>query len=224
MPDVLELAAGIPARPGGDLRVLAGLGLDAGLLIDADQHGAGRRVQVQAAHGPGPGPECGVVGAVEPAADLVRADLGLGQDPAHGGGRDRQAPPGQVTGNHGMRPLRLAVGRERGGDGQHRQAGAGPVHLWPPGPGLIEQAGDAADGEPALPGPRRRRAAAQLAGDRGVRRSARGQQDDPGPQDQPLRARRRPHDLLQLAAPLGGQPDRHGTGACCHHGSPSASR
>lgn len=33
---VFEFAAGIPAWPGGDLGMLAGLGLDAGLLIDAD--------------------------------------------------------------------------------------------------------------------------------------------------------------------------------------------
>src|ERR1039458_7562506 len=62
------------SRPGGDLRVLARFPVDAGLLIDADQRRAGRRVEVQAAHGPGPGPEGRGVGAVEPAADLVRAD------------------------------------------------------------------------------------------------------------------------------------------------------
>jgi integrase/recombinase XerC len=52
-----------PGGEGGDLRVPAGPGLDAGLLIDADQRGSGRRVQVQAAHLPGPDPERGVIGA-----------------------------------------------------------------------------------------------------------------------------------------------------------------
>jgi hypothetical protein len=46
VPGVFELAAGIAARPAGDLGVPAGFGLDAGLLIDADQDGSGRRVQV----------------------------------------------------------------------------------------------------------------------------------------------------------------------------------
>jgi len=102
---VLEFAAGVAAVPGGDPGVLAGLGLDAGLLIDADQHGAWGRIQIQAADLPSSQPERGVVGAVEPAADLVRADLGLGQHPAHGSGRDRQAPLAQVDGDPALRPL-----------------------------------------------------------------------------------------------------------------------
>lgn len=66
--------------PGGKVRVPSGLGLDAGLLIDADQHGAGVGVQVEAADRAGLCPERGVVGAVEPAADHVLADLRLRQD------------------------------------------------------------------------------------------------------------------------------------------------
>ena len=46
-----------------------------------------------------PGPEGGIVGVVQPAADLVRTDPGLGQNPAHGGPGHRQAPFAQVTGD-----------------------------------------------------------------------------------------------------------------------------
>src|SRR6266568_26338 len=90
------------SRPGtaGICGCLPGFCLDAGFLVDADQHGARRRVQVQAAHGPGADPEGGVVGAVEPAPHLVRPYPGLGERPAHGGRRDGQAPLAQVSRDH----------------------------------------------------------------------------------------------------------------------------
>src|SRR6266487_261777 len=100
------------SRPGraamaGCLRDLA---WKPGLLVDADQNRARGRVEVQAADVPGSQPEGGVAGAVEQAADLVRADPGLAQRPAHGGRRDRQAALAQVTGDHYARLLRSPSG------------------------------------------------------------------------------------------------------------------
>jgi hypothetical protein len=54
-------------------------------------------VQVEAAHRPGLDPELRVVGAVEPAAYLVRADVRVGQDPADRDPGYRQAASAQVT-------------------------------------------------------------------------------------------------------------------------------
>ena len=70
MANVLELAAGVPAQLEGDARVLAGSCLHGGLLIQADQDGAGRRVQAEAADLPGADPEPRVISAAQPAADL----------------------------------------------------------------------------------------------------------------------------------------------------------
>jgi hypothetical protein len=62
------------------------------------------RVQVETADRAGPGPEGEIAGAVQPAADLVRPDPGLGQDPAHDGPGHRQAAFAQVTGDRALRP------------------------------------------------------------------------------------------------------------------------
>jgi hypothetical protein len=58
------------SRPGleADARVLAGSCLHGGLLIQADQDGAGRRVQAEAADLPGADSEPGVISAAQPAA------------------------------------------------------------------------------------------------------------------------------------------------------------
>src|SRR5260370_939395 len=110
---VLELAALGLAGPGADGGVPAGLGLDAGLLVHADQQCAGWKIEVEAAYLSGLGPEGGVVGAVEPAADLVRADLGLGQDAADGGGGADPAAPRPARRHPGAGPEGGAPGRGR---------------------------------------------------------------------------------------------------------------
>src|ERR1039457_3690943 len=89
VPDVLELAPLTVPGPRPPGRVLAGPGLDAGLLVDAEQHRAGRRVAVQVADRPGLAEERRVVFAAEPAADQVRLDVRLSQDPAGLAGGDR---------------------------------------------------------------------------------------------------------------------------------------
>ena len=131
-------------RPGGvdgHLGVLAGFRLDAGLLIDADQHGAGRRVQVQPAIAPArtqnvassarlsePRTLCGRTFASPSTRPTVDADIAR---PVRAG-ELRSSP---VT-------TRFPLGRERGGDRDDRQPGARTVYLRPPGPGLIEQPRD----------------------------------------------------------------------------------
>jgi AhpD family alkylhydroperoxidase len=75
---------------------IPGFRLDAGLLVDADQHGAGRRVQVEAADLPGPCPEAGVISAVQPAPRFVRADVRVSQDPPDGARRDLQSALAQL--------------------------------------------------------------------------------------------------------------------------------
>jgi hypothetical protein len=97
-PAALELSPGVPARPGGDLGPDPGFRLGACFLIDADQDGAGRRVQAQAADGPGPCPEAEIVGPVEPTSHLVRAGVRLGQEPADRGRRHVQVPFAQLSG------------------------------------------------------------------------------------------------------------------------------
>jgi hypothetical protein len=99
---------------------------DADLLLDADQDGAGLGVQVEGGTPPRPGSELRVVGAVEPAADLVRADVRVGQDPADRGPGYRQAASAQVTGDHGLGPAGLPVRPDRGGGRDDREPGAGP--------------------------------------------------------------------------------------------------
>lgn len=93
------------------------------------------------------------------AADPVRADLRLGQHPAHGG-RDPA-----------MRPRGLTLQGYRGGGGHDRQPRAGPVRFGPASAGLIEQTRYPAAGEPAPPGPYDGHAAAQPGGDRRVGRT-----------------------------------------------------
>src|ERR1017187_4942409 len=93
VPDVLDLAPLTVPGPRPPGRVLAGPGLDAGLLVDAKQHRTRRLVAVQVADRPGLAEERRVVFAVEPAADQVRPDVRFSQDPAGlaGGDRDLQA-------------------------------------------------------------------------------------------------------------------------------------
>jgi len=79
--DVLELAARPPARGARQLGIFAVLGLDPGLLIDADHDGVRLGAQVGVAYRCGLGPELFVVAAVQPAPDPVRSQLQVGQDP-----------------------------------------------------------------------------------------------------------------------------------------------
>jgi hypothetical protein len=99
----LRAAAG-PAGGGACGRAGPVAGRDACFLIDADQYGAGRRVEAQAADGPGPCPEAGIVGPVEPASHLVRARVRRGHEPADRGRRQVQAPFAQLSGKQCMRP------------------------------------------------------------------------------------------------------------------------
>ena len=191
--DVLELAAGVPARPGGMpgcLRDLAWMPVFSSMLISTVP---GRRVQVEAADLPGPQPEGGVVGAVEPAADLVRADLGLGQHPAHGG---RARSPGRARAGD-RRSMRATTAIPRRAGRRWRRPGP-PAGRWGrespaarsgadrTGPGSrAPRTGPARSARP----PRCSRGRAAMCR---VRRPRRGRQHDPGPQHQPLRAGARP--------------------------------
>src|ERR1035441_7724235 len=120
-------------RPGRARRVgcLRGPGLDAGFLIDAEQHRAGRRVAVQVADGPGLAEEGWVVFAVEPAADQVRLDVCLGQYPAGLAGGDpglvlRGQGGGAVWSCGGVRcVVRAGAGGAGGGGGGGVAACAG---------------------------------------------------------------------------------------------------
>jgi hypothetical protein len=73
-------------------------------LIDADQYGAGRRVQAQAADVPRPCPEARFVGPVEPSSHLVRARVRIGQEPADRCRRQVHASFAQLSGKQCMRP------------------------------------------------------------------------------------------------------------------------
>jgi hypothetical protein len=117
--------------------VLAGLGLDAGLLIHAEQHCVLGDVLVEVTDLLSTGEETGVVGAVEPAPDLVRLDVGLGQDPPDLAGRDANAPGGvQVLRDQPVRPLRISFGW-LAGRGRHDQqphvqvVDQRPTRTWP---------------------------------------------------------------------------------------------
>lgn len=81
MPDVLDLAAAGPARARKLQRAQALQRLDAGLLVDAENGRARRRIAIDAADYFGLGAE-GWVGAVEPKANLVRPQLGLVENAA----------------------------------------------------------------------------------------------------------------------------------------------
>src|ERR1035441_3935847 len=242
-------------RPGRARRVgcLRGPGLDAGFLIDAEQHRAGRRVAVQVADGPGLAEEGWVVFAVEPAADQVRLDVCLGQYPAGLAGGDRDLMlSGQVRGDTGVGPRRPGAGVLAGGGRDDQQpgvdvvdqgpAGAGPVfhraHALgevaaaggPDGVGMAAQLpGDRCVGVVigevgAARGPDGAGMAAQLPGDRRVRGPGRGQQHDPRPPHLPLRRGLRAGDPLQFPAPPPGQADDVLAGSTRHGEPPGMTR
>src|ERR1017187_475458 len=138
VPDVFELAPLAAAGPGSPGGVLAGPGLDAGLLTDAEQHRAGRRGTVQVADGPGLAEEGRVVFAVEPAADQVRLDVCLGQYPAGLAGGDRDLMlSGQVRGDTGVGPRRPGAGGLAGGGRDDQQPGVDVVDQGPAGAGPV---------------------------------------------------------------------------------------
>jgi hypothetical protein len=101
----------VQARLEGDARVLARSCLHGGLLIQADQDGAGRRVQVEAADLPGADPEPGVISAAQPAP---REEQWRCAASARGprAGRRGECAPGESPG--GVTPL--VSGRGRGGE------------------------------------------------------------------------------------------------------------
>jgi len=72
----------------------------------------------------GLGPELGVVRAPEPAADLVRPQFHVSQDPA-GLGRGDPGAAG-FGGDHGVRPLRAVFRRDGGGGGHDGQPARTP--------------------------------------------------------------------------------------------------
>ena len=93
MPDVLELPSFDPPAPDRAGRVLAGLGLDGGLLVQAEQGGVRWRVEVGPADRLCLGLELRVRRPVEPVSDQVRLDVEVGQDPPDLGGGDAQRLP-----------------------------------------------------------------------------------------------------------------------------------
>jgi hypothetical protein len=215
--DVLELPAGQPAGPGRPFGILAVLGLDPGLLVDADDHGAWRRPQVHIAYRGGLGPELVVVAAVQPAPDPVRRQLQVRQDTPGLGRRD--AGIGQLPGDQGVGPCRCSLGRDRGGGRHDRQPDLRPVDLGPAAAGPVAQGGHATAGEPAPPGPHRARRAAQPGSDLSVRPARVGQQHDPGAPHQRLRRGRPANDRLQFRLAARSQ-DHDVPAGCARHDMP----
>ena len=153
--------ASLPARHG--YPHVAGLRLDAGLLVDADQHGAGRRVQVEAAYRPGLRPEAGSSARFSQPLTLC------GRTCASASTRPT-AParcPGRARPDDGRshRATRLFP-RPPGSLSRTRlpRAAHPPVALRPARARLVEIR-DAAHGEPAPPFPHRLHAAVQVTGD-----------------------------------------------------------
>src|ERR1035441_5913766 len=135
VPDVLELAPLTVPGPRPPGRVLAGPDLDAGLLVDAEQHRAGRRVAVQVADRPGLAEERRVVFAAEPAADQVRLDVRLSQDPAGLAGGDRDLMlSSQVRRDACVGPRRLRAGGFTGGGRDDQEPGVDVIEQCPAGP------------------------------------------------------------------------------------------
>ena len=79
MQDVFELALFGLAWGRWAGGVLAGLGLDGGLFIQAEQYRVRRRIQIQIAYGGGFGGEVGIGGPVQPAPDPVHLDRSTGR-------------------------------------------------------------------------------------------------------------------------------------------------
>jgi hypothetical protein len=204
---------------------LRGPGLDAGFLIDAEQHRAGRRVAVQVADGPGLAEEGWVVFAVEPAADQVRLDVCLGQYPAGLAGGDRDLMlSGQVRGDTGVGPRRPGAGGLAGGGRDDQQPGVDVVDQGPAGAGPVFHRAHALGEVAAAGGPDGVGMAAQLPGDRRVRGPGRGQQHDPRPPHLPLRRGLRAGDPLQFPAPPPGQADDVLAGSTRHGEPPGMTR
>jgi hypothetical protein len=191
-------------------------GLDLGLLVDADHHGVGGRVQVEPDYVADLGLQLWVGGELE-RLHAMGLQVPVPPDPGHLGEADRHPGAAEVIGHQPGRPVGDAqLGRRRIERGDHHRRFVDHRRTTRPGP--IGQRVDPAGGIPSPPGDDRLPGHPDLPPDLGVGQPIRRQQHHPRSLHVPGRRRRRSDQRPQASTITGAKDQRrsHGDAPLSH--------